>query len=174
MRWKFDPVTLTFDLWPCKSIRFQILLRTRMWWTDGRTEGRKDGRTEGRTDGSVTISLRNFVGEGINKCLCLLFKYGIKSKQLPWSKRHWTNQIWGELFTSTMKFPSNDQRVMSRGYRSVLSRGLTTIYKLGFLSILYQTIHSVWYFCCSCWYKFRDRSSSRFKKCLARLVQNVY
>ena len=29
--------------------------------TDGRTEGRKDGRT----DGSVTISLRNLVGEGI-------------------------------------------------------------------------------------------------------------
>jgi hypothetical protein len=27
------------------------------------TEGRKDGRT----DGSVTISLRNFVGEGITK-----------------------------------------------------------------------------------------------------------
>jgi hypothetical protein len=26
---------------------------------------RKDGRKEGRTDGSVTISLRNFVGEGI-------------------------------------------------------------------------------------------------------------
>ena len=24
-----------------------------------------NGRTEGRTDGSVTISLRNFVGEGI-------------------------------------------------------------------------------------------------------------
>ena len=32
---------------------------------DGRTEGRTDGRTGGRTDGSVTISLRNFVGEGI-------------------------------------------------------------------------------------------------------------
>ena len=28
---------------------------------------RKDGRMEGRTDGSVTISLRNFVGEGIIK-----------------------------------------------------------------------------------------------------------
>ena len=26
---------------------------------------RKHGRMEGRTDGSVTISLRNFVGEGI-------------------------------------------------------------------------------------------------------------
>ena len=33
--------------------------------TDGRTEGRTDGRKEGRMDGSVTISLRNFVGEGI-------------------------------------------------------------------------------------------------------------
>ena len=31
--------------------------------TEGRTEGKKDGRT--RTDGSVTISLCNFVGEGI-------------------------------------------------------------------------------------------------------------
>jgi hypothetical protein len=26
----------------------------------------KDGRTEGRKDCSITISLRNFVGEGIN------------------------------------------------------------------------------------------------------------
>ena len=34
---------------------------------DGQTEGRKDGQTDGRTDGSVTISLRNFVGEGITK-----------------------------------------------------------------------------------------------------------
>ena len=25
----FDPVTLTFDLWPWKSIGFQILLRTK-------------------------------------------------------------------------------------------------------------------------------------------------
>ena len=32
----------------------------------GRTDGQKEGRTkEGRTDGSVTISLHNFVGEGI-------------------------------------------------------------------------------------------------------------
>jgi len=30
-------------------------------------EGRTEGRMEGRTDGSVTISLRNFVGEGITK-----------------------------------------------------------------------------------------------------------
>ena len=36
---------------------------TRMLRKDGRTEGRK----EGRTDGSVTISLLNFVGEGIIK-----------------------------------------------------------------------------------------------------------
>jgi hypothetical protein len=28
-------------------------------------EGRTDGRKEGRKEGSVTISLRNFVGEGI-------------------------------------------------------------------------------------------------------------
>ena len=33
--------------------------------TDGRKDGRKDGRTDGRTDGSVTISLRNFVDEGM-------------------------------------------------------------------------------------------------------------
>jgi hypothetical protein len=30
-------------------------------------DGRKEGRKEGRTDSSVTISLRNFVGEGIKK-----------------------------------------------------------------------------------------------------------
>ena len=33
-------------------------------------EGRTDGRKNGRTAGSVTISLRNFVGEGIN-ILCI-------------------------------------------------------------------------------------------------------
>ena len=32
----------------------------------------KDERTEGRTDGSVTISLRNFVGEGDNKFTVIL------------------------------------------------------------------------------------------------------
>ena len=37
--------------------------------TEGRTDGRKDGRTDGRTDDSVTISVRNFVGEG-KKRLC--------------------------------------------------------------------------------------------------------
>jgi hypothetical protein len=49
------------DLWPWKSIGFQILLR--MLQKDGWTEGRKDGQT----DGSVTISLCNFIGEGIIK-----------------------------------------------------------------------------------------------------------
>ena len=34
-------------------------------WREGRKEGMKEGRKEGRTEGSVTISLRNFVGEGI-------------------------------------------------------------------------------------------------------------
>jgi hypothetical protein len=38
-----------------------ILVFTRMLPKDGRTDGRK----EGRTDGSVTISLCNFVSEGI-------------------------------------------------------------------------------------------------------------
>ena len=33
--------------------------------TDGRTEGRKEGRKDGRRDNSITISLRNFTGEGI-------------------------------------------------------------------------------------------------------------
>jgi hypothetical protein len=30
------------------------------------------GRTEGRTDGRVTISLRNFVGEGIINCVAAI------------------------------------------------------------------------------------------------------
>jgi hypothetical protein len=33
--------------------------------SDGRKDGRKEGRKDGRMDGSVTISLRNFVDEGI-------------------------------------------------------------------------------------------------------------
>ena len=36
-------------------------------WTEGRTEGRTEGWKDGRTDGSATISLGNFVGEGIIK-----------------------------------------------------------------------------------------------------------
>ena len=114
----FDPVTLTFDLWPWKSIGFQIILRTKYvprlvkihWrmlilecsqgcYTVKICAGDLDlwpwksigfqifWRTKyvpslvniqwktlilecsqgcyRRTDGSVTISLRNFVGEGI-------------------------------------------------------------------------------------------------------------
>ena len=58
-----------------------LIVFTRMLRKDGRTDGRKegrkggrkdgrtDGRTDGQTDGNVTISLRNFVGEGIIKLL---------------------------------------------------------------------------------------------------------
>ena len=66
------------DLWPWKLIGFQILLRTKyvpslvkIYWRMLILEcsqgcyRRTDGRIEGRTEGSVTISLRNFVGEGI-------------------------------------------------------------------------------------------------------------
>jgi len=35
--------------------------------------GRTDGRKEGRMDGSVTISLLNFVGEGIKMCIFAVF-----------------------------------------------------------------------------------------------------
>jgi hypothetical protein len=88
------------DRWPWKSIEFQILLRTKyvpslvkIHWrmlilecsqgcyerTDGRKEERKEGRTDGRTDGSVTISLRNFVGERIiNLLLLLLYAYKVR------------------------------------------------------------------------------------------------
>jgi hypothetical protein len=44
---------------------------------DGRTEGRKDGRKEGRTNGNVTISLRNFIGEGIIKKLTISQKLDV-------------------------------------------------------------------------------------------------
>ena len=60
-------------------------------------------------------SIRRKKQNNIIQCFCLLYKYGFKSIQLPWSKRHWINQIWGDLFTSTTKFPSNDQWVMSIG-----------------------------------------------------------
>jgi len=38
----------------------------------GRMDGRKEGRKKGRKDGSVTIPLRNFVGEGIEKRMSFL------------------------------------------------------------------------------------------------------
>ena len=62
------------DLWPWKSIGFQILFRTKyvpclvkIHWRMLILECSQGcyGRTEGRTDDSITISLRNFVGEGI-------------------------------------------------------------------------------------------------------------
>ena len=58
------------DLWPWKSIGFQILLRTvctkfgQNPLKDAHSSIHKDV-TEGRTDNSITISLHNFVGEGI-------------------------------------------------------------------------------------------------------------
>ena len=64
------------DLWPWKSIGFQILLRTKhvtslvkIHWRMLILECSQEcyGRTDGRTDGSVSIFLRNFVGEGIIK-----------------------------------------------------------------------------------------------------------
>jgi hypothetical protein len=71
-------------------------------------------------------------------CFCLSYKYGITSIQLPWLKRHLTNHIWGELLTSTTICPSNDQRAMRRGFRSVPSRGLPTIDSFGFVNNINQ------------------------------------
>ena len=55
---------------------------TRMLRKDGRTEGRK----EGRTNGSVTISLRNFVGEGIiglkNEIILLCIEINLKTDKI--------------------------------------------------------------------------------------------
>ena len=62
------------DLWPWKSIGFQTLIRTmyvpslvKIHWRMLILECSQGcyGRTDERTDGGVTISLRNFVGEGI-------------------------------------------------------------------------------------------------------------
>ena len=60
-------------LWPWKSIGFQILLRTKyvpslvkIHWRMLILECSQGLWT--RTDGSITISPRNFVGEGIIKC----------------------------------------------------------------------------------------------------------
>jgi hypothetical protein len=67
-------LTLTFDLWPWKSIGFQILLRTKyvpnlvkIHWRMLILECSQG--CDRRTEGSVTISLRNFVGEGIIQIL---------------------------------------------------------------------------------------------------------
>jgi hypothetical protein len=58
------------DLWPCKSIGFQIFWRikyvpslVKIHWRMLILECSQG--CYGRTDGSVTISFRNFVGEGI-------------------------------------------------------------------------------------------------------------
>jgi hypothetical protein len=58
------------DLWPWKSIVFQILLRTKYVPSLVKIHWRMlilecSQGCYGRTDGSITISLHNFVGEGI-------------------------------------------------------------------------------------------------------------
>ena len=58
------------DLWPWKSLGFQILLRTKYVPSLVKIHWRMlilecSQGCYGRTEGSVTISLRNFVGEGI-------------------------------------------------------------------------------------------------------------
>ena len=58
------------DLWPWKSIGFQILLRTKYVPSLVKIHWRMliiecSQGCDGWTDGSVTISLRNFVGKGI-------------------------------------------------------------------------------------------------------------
>ena len=63
-------MTLTFDLWPWKSIGFQILLRTKYVPSLVKIHWRMlilecSQGCYRRTDSSITISLRNFVGEGI-------------------------------------------------------------------------------------------------------------
>jgi hypothetical protein len=62
------PVDL--DLWPWKSLGFRILLRTKYVPSLVKIHWRMlilecSQGCDGQTDGSVTISLRNFVGEGI-------------------------------------------------------------------------------------------------------------
>jgi hypothetical protein len=60
------------DIWPWKSIGFQILLRTKYVPSLVKIHWRMlilecSQGCYGRTDGSITISLRNFFGEGIIK-----------------------------------------------------------------------------------------------------------
>ena len=48
----------------------------------GMTDGQKEGRKDERMDGSVTVSLRNFAGEGIINCQKIL------------SRNQWAQQIY--------------------------------------------------------------------------------
>ena len=118
-------MTLTFNIWPWKYTEFQILLRTKyvpslvkIYWRIlilecskgcyGRTnDGRKDGRKGGRTDGSVTISLRNFVGEGIISVPTLI---GRQSHELI---IHLQNGLWFVFwaFNTTFNIPGFIRRV---------------------------------------------------------------
>jgi hypothetical protein len=64
------------DLWPWKSIGLQILLRTKYVPSLVKIHWRMlilecSQGCDGRTEGSITISLRNLVGEGIIKLLCI-------------------------------------------------------------------------------------------------------
>ena len=86
------------DLWPWKSIRFQILWRTKYVPSLVKIHWRMlilecSQGCCGRTDGSVTISLRNFVGEGIKRryliesCIILVWLTIIKYLHVCWSMK---------------------------------------------------------------------------------------
>ena len=106
-------MTLTFDLWPCKSIGFQTLLRTKyvpslvkIYWRILTLECSQG--CHGRTDGSVTMSLRNFVGEGIKRTNDDL--QNITQKTEDWATQ--TQENGGELLWS--------ERVSSSYYTNVI------------------------------------------------------
>ena len=74
------------DLWPWKSIGFQILLRTKYVPSLVKIHWRMlilecSQGYDGRTDSSVTITLRNFVGEGI--IFYLYAAYLVEKQHMP-------------------------------------------------------------------------------------------
>ena len=94
-QYKFDLVILTFDLWPWKSLGFQILLRTK--YVPSLVKFHRSMSilecSQGcyrRKDGIITISFRNFVGEGIKmpKSYILFWKQTYNVMSLQWYLCH--------------------------------------------------------------------------------------
>jgi hypothetical protein len=94
-------------LWPWKSIGFQIFLRTKYVPSLVKIHWRMLILVVTRMDGSITISLRNFVGEGIIKQQWTIEEISIFSNNshLEWRaglsrhkfERGPPNQIWFNL-----------------------------------------------------------------------------
>ena len=135
------------DLWPWKSIGFQILLRTKyvpslvkIHWRMLILECSQGcyGRTDGRSDGSITISLRNFVGEGIIKVRkkSIISRAGLLTFLIICVDVAWWFIIWSTMkqsMMSTLWFCSRSKAIYALITFNIINKELNFFFTKRFL-----------------------------------------